>query len=124
MAKKRGNPDLKKYHFKKNDPKNPKNNDPRINRKGQPKKIPVLKALMAELVGHTDSESLDDSEIGAIVKALIAENGAPGSNLTPEQVAEIRAKRARGDSLRVIAADIGVPFQSIHRSIAGQTYRS
>lgn len=48
-----------------------KKGDPRINRKGRPKQIPILKELMARVAGHTDDDDLEDSEIYQIFKSLI-----------------------------------------------------
>ena len=63
--RKGGNPDIAKHGFKKG--------DPRINRKGAPKKTPLLKALMDEMLGGVDENDLTKSEIAEVVKALITE---------------------------------------------------
>jgi hypothetical protein len=58
----RGNKNLgKKHGFKKG--------DPRINRNGAPKKLPVLKELMRQVLGH-DGQDLTKSEMGKVIKAL------------------------------------------------------
>lgn len=46
--------------------------DPRINRKGRPKVLPIQKALMAALLGHTEEEDLTKSEIAEVVRNMIA----------------------------------------------------
>jgi hypothetical protein len=76
MARKGGNPNIQKHGFKKG--------DPNINRKGRPKQLPVLKMLMAELLGHTDEGNMSDSEIAEVVKALIR---TAKSTSNPGQVA-------------------------------------
>lgn len=64
MAKRKGNPDIAKYGFKKG--------DPRINRSGANRKLPVLKELMSRLLGHTNEEDMTQSEIAQIVEAMIS----------------------------------------------------
>ena len=68
-----------------------KKGDPRINRKGQPKKLPKLKDLMTELLGHSDPSKMDHSEIALITKALI-NKAKKGS----ERAADILYDRAFG----------------------------
>lgn len=46
--------------------------DPRINRGGRPKKLPVLKKLMEELLGGIDGDDLTNSELAAVVKNMIS----------------------------------------------------
>jgi len=58
-----GNPNIAKHGFKKG--------DPRINRKGAPKKIPILKALLDELLGVPDGKDLTDSEMAKVIQAMI-----------------------------------------------------
>lgn len=47
--------------------------DPRINYKGRPKVLPLQKALMQALLGHTKEEDMSKSEIAQVVTALIKE---------------------------------------------------
>lgn len=56
--------DVSKHGFKKG--------DPRINRKGAPRKMPILKALMTELLGTKEGQDMTKSELGNIAKAMIA----------------------------------------------------
>ena len=74
MARKGGNPDIAKHGFKKG--------DPRINRKGAPKKLPKLRALMRELLGHEEGTDISESPIGKIVQAMVDEvtKKTPGAN--------------------------------------------
>lgn len=58
-----GNPNIRLIGFKKG--------DPRINRKGQPKKLPKLRDLLTELLGHNDPSNLTNSELGKIFKAVV-----------------------------------------------------
>lgn len=83
MARAGGNPNIAKSGFKKG--------DPRINRKGPPKKLPKLKDLMIELLGHSDPSKMDRSEIALITKALI-KKAKKGS----ERAADILYDRAFG----------------------------
>jgi hypothetical protein len=71
--RKGGNPDIKKTAFKKG--------DPRINRKGAPKRVIKLRLLMQELLGRSQGQSIADSPMAEIVKALIEEtkNNRPGN---------------------------------------------
>jgi hypothetical protein len=46
-----------------------KKRDPRINANGAPKKIPALKELMRQVLGH-DGDDLTKSEMGKVVAAL------------------------------------------------------
>ena len=46
--------------------------DPRINRKGRPKVMPLQKALMAAILGHTNEEDLTKSEIAEVVKNMLS----------------------------------------------------
>lgn len=62
MARKGGAPENLKPFVK---------GDPRINRKGQPKKLPILKALMAELLGVKEGEDMTKSELAKVAKAMI-----------------------------------------------------
>lgn len=64
MARKGGNPDIKRYGFKPG--------DPRINRKGQPRKLPRLDALLADKLGNDDGSPETESEAGLIIETLIA----------------------------------------------------
>ena len=54
-----GNPDIRKHSFKKG--------DPRINRKGQPTKLPNLERLLKEVLGDDTQEN---SEMKKIIDAL------------------------------------------------------
>lgn len=66
-GKGRGNKDIWKHGFRKDNPESMA----RINRKGAPKKLPILQELMSQLLGHTDGDDLSKSEIAEIVTALI-----------------------------------------------------
>ena len=44
--------------------------DPRINRKGAPKKLPILEMLMAELLGGK-TDDLTDSEMAKVIASLL-----------------------------------------------------
>lgn len=44
--------------------------DPRINRKGQPKKILKLQKVLEEVLGITDGSQIDKSDIALIIKAI------------------------------------------------------
>lgn len=63
--------------------------DPRINRTGQQKKLPILKMLMTELLGHKDGEDITKSELGKVVKAMIEEAKKPRSALKVQAAKEI-----------------------------------
>ena len=58
----RGNPNIVKYGFK-------KGKEWKGNAKGAPKKLPALKELMRQVLGH-DGDDLTKSEMGKVVKAL------------------------------------------------------
>lgn len=61
-----GNKNLgKMYGFKKG--------DPRINRKGRPKVMPAMRALMDALLAPEDGEDITTSKIAEVVKTLMDE---------------------------------------------------
>ena len=68
MAKKRASPSKKSLANLK--PFKP--GDPRINRNGRPKIMPLQKALMAAILGHTNEEDLTKSEIAEVVKNMLS----------------------------------------------------
>ncbi len=63
-------PEKKKRVYKTSQLKPFVKGDPRINRKGAPKKLPILKELMRELLG-SDNDDITQSEAAHVVKALI-----------------------------------------------------
>lgn len=91
-SKHKGNPDIAKHGFKKG--------DPRINRKGQPRKLPGLDALLKEKLGNDDGSAMTDSEAGEIIDALIA-----------------RAKKGDTRAAEILLdRGYGKPKQSVHMS--------
>lgn len=52
--------------------------DPRINRKGAPKKLPALKKLLELLMGGEEDEDIADTKAGKIIAAMIED--ATGKN--------------------------------------------
>ena len=86
-----GNPDIAKHGFKKGDPK--------INRKGQPPKLPNLERLLREVLG-TDEDK--DSGVKAILTALKRRAVKKGG----DRAAEILLKRGYGKTKEHIVIDV------------------
>lgn len=84
-----------------------KKGDPRINRHGAPKKLPKLKELMEQIVGHTDPSKLEKSELGLVVKAILkrAKKG-------DVRAAELIMDRTFGKALQSLnfKGDIAIPI--------------
>lgn len=69
--------------------------DPRINRQGANRRLPLMKELMNQLLGHTNEEDLTQSEAALIVSALISTAKAKGLP-TQVQAAKEILERAYG----------------------------
>lgn len=89
MARKGGNPELKKHHFK-------KGFDPNRNLHGAPKKLPRLKALMEALLGGEENGDPAKTPIAEIVTALVTETKNQKLGAQRVQAAKELLERAYG----------------------------
>lgn len=83
--------------------------DPRINRNGAPKKLPIQKALMEALLGHTDEEDLTESEAAMIVRALIRQ-AKDDRSIKQVQAAQEILNRAFGKPKETIELEAPKPI--------------
>ena len=75
--------------------------DPRINRKGQPKKIPSLDSILSEVLG-------DNKEMQEVIKKVVKE--AKAGNM---RASELLLNRAYGNVKQVIdlEGNLNIPFE-------------
>lgn len=83
--------------------------DPRINRKGRPRVLPLQKALMEALLGHTDEEDMTQSEAALIVKALI-EQAKNGRSMKQVHAAQEVLNRAFGKPKEIVEIEAHKPI--------------
>lgn len=93
--------------------------DPRINRLGGPrgdKKIPMLKILMAELLGTDDLGSLDQSNLAQVIKALVEVAKDKNHPLMVQAAREV-LDRSYGKVTTNIMFETGPPVISITHNV-------
>lgn len=93
--------------------------DPRINRMGGPrgdKKIPMLKILMAELLGTDDLKSLDQSNLAQVIKALVEVAKDKNHPLMVQAAREV-LDRSYGKVTTNIMFETGPPVISITHNV-------